>query len=378
MPERRWEWARVYARGKRWYADYALDGERVRASLGAHVTTRRQAEIALREIVMRADRGVPQKGAWRFVDALDDWVLDKKDKREKRTSAGYATHVKQIQEHFGSEILLSAVTARGIEAYLRGRVADGLGKATANKHRTTLGTFFRRAVQLGLCDRNPVEAVEPYSVRAAKKRPAGRADVASLLRALRNDPRAWARATKDGPEGEAHARGLLRDALRLVWHTGLRIGEVCGFTAADVDLDAGGLRVQASRVKGGERWTAIPRAALRLVTRLAARAKGGPLLATLDGKGAYNRIMRFRASWVEQHPEHRAAHFHLCRHAYASRAEDADVDPVVRSAGLLGHATIQMTAHYSHRAIDKLRAAQEKIAESERAARIAKGRSRPT
>lgn len=109
---------------------------------------------------------------------------------------------------------------------------------------------------------------------------------------------------------------------------------------------------------------------MRLVRRLLARGHS-TMLATHEGLPAENSLRLTLARWRKTHPEAVGLIFHGFRHAYASRAEAAGLDPVLRSRGLLGHQTIQMTARYSHRALEQLRAAQDLLSSSERASRRA-------
>lgn len=360
--------ATVYERRDRpgWFADYTdAAGARIVGKRLPGVTTRRDAVAAARSIehAVKVERA-PIPGLVVAVDALDAWLDDREARRSPATAIYYRKHARAWTEGLPLSGPLSGLTPSRLAAYLlaRSKVAS---KQTADKERTSLSAWLSWCRKRGLIAANPVEAVDRFGAAPAEREPVSAAEVADVLRKL------WA-ARRDATEDRTiHALGELCAAYRLLWHTGQRIGQLCALQSEHVDLELWAAAIVDTKRKIVKtRVLPIPGPVRRLARRLLAR--GFPtLLATRDGFPAQNSLRLTLAAWRKTHPEAVGLIFHGFRHAYASRSEDAGLDPVLRSRGLLGHETIQMTARYSHRVLEQLRAAQDLIASSERASRRA-------
>lgn len=358
--------ATVYQSKRRpgWFCDYtdAAGRRHVGKRLPATVTTRRQAEAAARAIehAVGVERA-PLPGLAVARTALDDWLVDREARRSPATATYYRKHAR-AWESLPLAGPLSGLTPSRLSAYLlmRSRAAS---KQTADKERTSLSAWLSWCRKRGLIEANPIEAVDRFGAPPNERAPADSAQVAAILKAL------WSARRVAAEERTRHALGELCAAYRLLWWTGQRIGQLCSVRRSDVDLELAAFRiVDTKRRVATPRLLPIPRPIIRLVTRLLARGFS-TMLATHEGLPAENSLRLTLARWRVDHPDAIGFIFHAFRHAYASRSEAAGLDPVLRSRGLLGHQTIQMTARYSHRALEQLRAAQDLIASSERASR---------
>lgn len=369
--------ASAYQRpGRRWWlVDYTDEaGKRVAGKrLPDDVQTRRQAEAAAHEIQRAIDRATGRRGRHALPgltlarDALADWLDDREARRAESTAKYYRKHARQFEEKLPLSKRLSALTPAVLAAY-HSRRARETSKQTADKERVSLHAWLSWCRKRGLVELNAASAVDPFGAPATKRAPVERGKFARYLRALRFE-------YQTGESGmDARRCWLLAQALRILWHAGLRIGGACSVLAAEVDTEARTMWLHEAPNKGGTREVAIPRPVVRLIARLVAETPGAWLLSTSEGLPAGNALQVTRGKFQRAHPEVRGAFPHALRHTFASRAEKYGVDPVVRSAGFLGHETIQTTSRYSHRGAEELRDALDKMASVEREQRIAASR----
>ena len=351
--------ATIYPRGPRWWISWRAGGRSHARSLGAEVRTRADAAAAKRELERELAKGallIP--GTPTLGSVIEDFVRAKERKKSPATAIYYRKHAGHFRRLLPIGRAIGEIRPAVIDGYLRRR-AEEASPATANKERTTLAVLWKWAMRQGLAATSPVLATEPYPVDPVERAPCPRAMYIAFLLDLRTEIRT------SGRWNERHIRRLYADAIRALWWTGLRLGELCRLTPADVDVDHAAIRVRSAPNKGGARWLSLP-ARLRPLFRRRISRGAATVWSTSEGRPAYNALMLFWRRWLEARPEYAGLSSHAFRHAYASRAEAAGVDPVLRSRGLLGHATIQMTAHYSHREVEQLRAAQAAIEAHER------------
>ena len=86
--------------------------------------------------------------------------------------------------------------------------------------------------------------------------------------------------------------------------------------------------------------------------------KIGRLRESLWGRSTEN----FWKRWLRKNPDHRKANFHRLRHAFTSDLERAGID-IRTSQGLTRHKTLKMLGHYSHRDLNDLRSAQNRLSQ---------------
>lgn len=371
--------ARKYRRGGKWYLDWWENGARERHPCDA--TTEEEAERARAALELRLARGrVVLRGAPTLKKLIEDFLADKKVKRESATHDTYEKHAGHFARILPMALRASEVTPEHVEAYLRTRLEgygereDGeqlygpISKITANKERVTLATIYNWAVRRRIVDANPVRAVDPFSVRPRKPE----ACPVDVYHALVSALRAYVRS---GPQSDrAASRERMADMVEVMWWTALRAGEVCKIQPEDVDAraEAWTLTVRSASNKGAA--TIVIPEQVRPIFRRRLNMKRAFVFGLEDGSHGYRALYKSWSTWLKEHPEHRAAHFHALRHAFGRRCEEEDVDPRVTQS-LMRHSTLRMTGHYSHRDLDALRDAHERLAPAARG-RARGGRSR--
>lgn len=190
---------------------------------------------------------------------------------------------------------------------------------------------------------NPLAAFEPPQLAAVQPRLLTRTDAERLLAVTRNYR--WQSPL------QTH-RNLAIVGLMLL--AGLRRAEVLRLTVADVDVDAGTIRVQRGKGRfGGKDRTAYAPPQLRVILRaylqvrdrarrthpelITSTLSDAPLRAT-GVKRLFEKLSRTMADRVSPH---------MLRHTYATLLRSAGVPDRI-AIDLMGHASLTMLKRYSH------------------------------
>jgi len=159
-------------------------------------------------------------------------------------------------------------------------------------------------------------------------------------------------------EAPAATAGLLalrdRAFLELLYASGLRVSELTGLAACDVDLEQGLVRVLGKRRK--ERIVPFGRSAAEALRRyrddarprLAAPRSGDALfLNHRGGRLSARSVARRISRWVIAAGLPRHVHPHVLRHSFATHllGNGADLRGIQE---LLGHASLSTTQRYTH------------------------------
>jgi integrase len=225
-----------------------------------------------------------------------------------------------------------------------GRVLTG---AAVNRYRDRLSGMFKRALRLGLVERNPVTGIPKHRESAGR--------IAYLT-----------------AEDEAAVRKALPPALQPAFtaavHLGFRLSEQRRLTWQDVDLLTGSLAVRRTK-NGRSRSVPMNSVVLRLLVDLATQRersddsqepvfRGLPrdaskfFPAAVKRAQAVLRVNGMDATGLD------GVTWHSCRHTFASRLVMAGVDlRTVQELG--GWRTLALVTRYAHMQPNHLRAAVE-------------------
>ena len=173
------------------------------------------------------------------------------------------------------------IVPKDIRDYLRARVdREGVHKTTANKELTTLRSVFNFAQKQEYVAKNPARMVDRFSLDAEDK---------EQLQAPVYIPRDIYEALLHSKAARSHTP--VRALMFLLYHTGMRIGELLRLRWQDVDLNNKVLHVTASPQKGGDRTPYMVSRQLRLYLRFATREARRAYEAGKWGKGVrFDRI----------------------------------------------------------------------------------------
>jgi integrase len=239
----------------RWYVSTNPTGKRRYASRTV-TGTKRDAERALRVVLQQHDRGVRVAPTTIRLDAyLDHWLADVAPLRRR---AGTVAHYREMLARYVRPTLgahrLDQLSPRDVQRLVADLERDGMPTQPAAKrgkrHQpgplspqtiryaiAVLSAALEQAVRSQMIASNPARGVE-LPKRATQRR----------MRALTIDEAAKLREAASGDRFEA--------LFLLLIGTGLRPGEALALRWADLDLDAGRLRVERSlgRRRKGEPW----------------------------------------------------------------------------------------------------------------------------
>jgi integrase len=274
--------------------------------------------------------------------------------RGPRQSAG------RIMGAFGDRPITEVTTAE-VSAFLRSLDREGLKPRNVNKHRQLLAAMFNYACradthQLGAnpvtgTDKrreDPPAALDYYEVE----------EVEALARACEQGLHRANKPARDPTEVAARQAEDRRDAdaFRLLFYTGLRLGEVLTLRWADIDLEDRLLLVRRGLSAGEEtlpkgrrhRFVPLPTPAAATLARLAGRDEfTGPddyLLANRFGRRLDPSALRRRYKRGCEAAGLRPVRLHGLRHAAGSLIARTTDAVFVRD--FLGHAKLATTDRY--------------------------------
>ena len=352
----------------RWVLAWGKARERKTQTLPG-VTTREEAEEA--RILFEAEHVRLKKertlvpGLATLRQAIEAFRREKTATAAASTQVYYRTHFRNFETRLDLGKTLSAISTQDLEDFRDARKRE-VAPETVNKELGTLRAVWALALARRLTSHNPIAAVS--DLREAEEddqeddeEPPEREVLACALRVLRARGRA-------SPE-HAEPYKLLARAFRTTWHASLRLGELCRLRPEDIRAADGAMRVRATRVKGGKRWTAIPTPIRRMIVRLSRQGHETVFACARTGANAYSSLRQLRDGFMKLYPSLKGAGFHAARHAFATAAAEV-LEDSTRSK-LLGHRRIAQTEHYTHRQIERLRLAQDAVRAAERARRVA-------
>jgi len=367
---------RLKTKGGEWYwwplgGLDALKPEKARVQ--AHRAKGRAAEgIDLREDRAAAVREVAQRMSLRtFIEDVYAPLV------RGRTKSGDGT-IKMITGRFADFLdrPLADIEVFAIERWRSAYLKQGRSPATANRLLAALKACLAEAVRLGKLKAHPLKGL-----RLARLDSIGRLRYLSpdeetrLLAALaaRDGDRREARVSANDfrrqrgyelwPEYPTYTDVLTPMVITLL-HTGLRFGEACGLTWADVDLVGALLTVRGETSKSSKtRYVPLNKTVLDVLKTWKPKKvdAGAYVFAGADGA----RLVDIKTAWknlLKSITDKPIVGFrvHDLRHTFASKLVQAGVDlNTVRE--LLGHGDIKMTLRYAHLAPEHRAAAVAKL-----------------
>ncbi|MDX9749877.1 MAG: tyrosine-type recombinase/integrase [Flavobacteriales bacterium] len=231
-----------------------------------------------------------------------------------------------------------------VRSWMMGLLEQGRTARTVNRKLSALRGYYRFARSIGHLVQDPTAAIDPP--KTAKRLPAfmGQEGMDRLL-----DPAAWPGSGDDA---------VYRLVLELLYGTGMRLAELLGLRAADVDLRRATVRVLGKRNK--ERIIPLGDGLVEaLRAHLARRPEQGVATEALlvDGRGrplARRTVQRKVAAYLGAVTTQGKRSPHVLRHTFATHMlnNGADLNAVKE---LLGHAGLAATQVYTHNTVARLK-----------------------
>ncbi|HWN11634.1 MAG TPA: site-specific integrase [Pyrinomonadaceae bacterium] len=323
---------------KRWHYEFCVRGERYRGALPEARTKwhAEQAETLIRQQVYEGKFGglVNAPRLKNFIDETNlPWA-----KGNKRSCRDDVWRSGVLIEYFGTQ-RMDEISPFQIERFKQERRAGLTWRGTlrtpasVNRELEVLSRIFSIAIDNGMNIQNPCRKVKLLRMDNQRNRYLSEDEETRLMAIL------------------VGRRAHLRSIVILALHTGMRRGEILSLRWNQIDFARGLILVQ--RTKSG-RDRMIPMNSIIRETLAAIRGQ-----ATDDQVFPINDVKR---SFVYACGKAKIAdfHFHDLRHTAATRLADRGAD-AFQIAAILGHATIQMSARYTHATDHGLRRAMESL-----------------
>jgi site-specific recombinase XerD len=250
-------------------------------------------------------------------------------------------------------------------SYLRYLGRQQLGRAAIQLRFSALRTFAKHLVRRGVVAESPVKNL---ALPKRERRLPKYLTLAQMKELLAAPGRLYAQVAQKPGRGRPFSRtAALRDAavLELIYSCGLRISELCGLRAEDLDWNE-----QLVRVRGkGKKERLAPAGApaleaIRAYWAVLPQAPAGPMPVFL---AETRKPAPLRPLQVSRRLKHYLAFAgldpgltpHKLRHSYATHLLEAGAD--LRSVQeLLGHAHLVTTQVYTHVTTERLKQAYDK------------------
>jgi integrase len=361
----------IYKRGKTWWTDFSVNGERYRESLDT--TDWRQAQAQERELIRRAAEGKltatsQQFSRLAFTVAADRYTTDRLAHLAPRTIATEKERLKPLRTFF-STLPLTRISEDSVREYVAHCKEKGAANRTVNMELGILRRILKRAKRWHLlCDE-----IELLPERHNIGRAMQHAEKVTLLKIAASRPE-WQ---------------IARLAATLALNTTMRACEIRGLQWRDIDFAEKTLTIRRSKTEAGERtiplntngWAAVlelrKRAKLFFDTEpkpdwflfphgegqgTVAQPKNRPGPAVSVTPDPTRPIITWRTAWRRLTKEAGLAglRFHdLRHHAITELAESSASDQTIMA--ISGHVSPKMLAHYSHVRLDAKRTALQTL-----------------
>jgi len=281
------------------------------------------------------------------VDPLADFLEYLKAGRNAspHTVRAYGRDLREFRE-FAGAAFPHRITHRTVRAFLAHLQAHTAARQTLARKLASLRAFYRFLRRHGRMQDNPLTGV---STPKGERRLPRFLDPAGMLALLSAPPADTVAGRRD------------RAILEVFYSTGMRLSELSGLHAGDLDFASALVRVLGKRHK--ERILPVGQPALAAVRDYLAASPapaGGALFRNLRGGSLSPRsIERLVDQYIRQIGAARGISPHSLRHAFATHLLDngADLRAVQE---LLGHVNLKTTQIYTHVTTERLKAEYRK------------------
>lgn len=324
---------RVFKRGKNWYADYAVDGKRVRKSFGRQ---KQVAELYVKNIEVKIARGEELSPKYDFISLQDFITKYLQYCQDNKSQATYKTDLSRIrafQEFLQSKGIgrLEAITPAVMEEF-KSTVLRRSQATTFNHYLTLIKAMLNKAVAWRHLKENPLSSVKKLKSTSARQVRFFTLEEVSVILEKADD--------------------LMQKVIKILLYTGMRRSELVFLLWDDIDFHNKLITVQSKPEVGfhpkSHRARSIPINPNLEQLLLDLPQKGRYLFD--DGNGKPRHCRDYYTKQFEKilkTADVKNANLHTLRHTFASNLVMAGVD--LRTVQeLLGHSTIKVTERYAH------------------------------
>lgn len=210
-----------------------VNGKRQRKTV--YGKTRREVSEKLKPALHAQQRGLPLTSEKRLGAYLEEWLAAKRPELRARTALRYEQYVRIHAVPFVGHIRLSQLSPQDLRTLYAERLEAGLSPASVGHLHAVLHTALHEGEREGVVARNVAALVTPPRVPHREMQALTPEQAKTLLAAVQSD---------------RHAA-----LYELAIATGARQGELLALRWADVDVEAGVVRIQRTLVRSADGLT---------------------------------------------------------------------------------------------------------------------------
>ena len=355
----------IYKRGKTWWTDFSVNGQRFRESLDT--TDWREAQAQEKELIVQASQGKLAQSSQKFArlpfsEAADRYIADRLPHLSASSITTERERLKPLRDYFVAVTLIS-ISSEVIRDYVARRKETGISNRTVNLETGILRRILKRAKLW----QRVADDIKPLPERRDAGRAVSKEEKARLTKAAGSKPE-WQ---------------IARLAMELALNTTMRACEIRGLLWRDIDFLERSVTVRRSKTEAGERviplnanaWAAI------LELRERARSLSGENISpdwflfphaegfTRPDPTRPMRSWRTASRRITKVADLVGFRFHdLRHHAITELAESRASEQTIMA--IAGHVSVRMLSHYSHVRLDARRNALDALANKSSAGEV--------
>ena len=329
----------VFKKGNRYYAEYYVNGKKVRESSKTNNRAIAEKLYEKRKTEIAEGRFLDKQKEYNITlfKLIDEYVKIHLKDVSKSTQKKYLVCIGKLKKYF-RDVKVVGINSRLLEGYRKARLEMGNKKATVNRDVAVLRNMLNKAVEWEELNINPIAGVKQY----------------------REIPSKIMHFTDDEIEKLLNVSGeRLKPIILTALHTGIRRAQLLSLKWSNINFENRTIYIENG--KWG-RWQEIPinDTLYNVLFEMKQKSTGEYIFTKDNGepcgdiKKSFNTILR-KAGLKDT-----GKTFHTLRHTFASRLVMAGVDlPTIKE--LMGHSSINTTMRYAHvdqqhkrEAIDKL------------------------
>ena len=329
-----------------YFADYYVNGKRVRKSLG---TSKKIADLALKDIevqIAKGELGFTPKDQT-LIKVFEEFLKYSDTNHSPSTKKRYRAIINNLEAFLGHYPYLSKISQlnpKTFEDYKASRKQKGAANKTINIELQTIRAMFTLAIKWGYCKDNPTKGVSTMKEdNHIKPRFLSKKECRLLLENCGDE---------------------LYPIFYTFLYTGMRKGELENLEWNDVDFDRKKIKIKVKdnwRPKTTEREIPINDSLLEVLRKHKKQTQRGTYVFHQKGQRIEPNRLRKQLIRIAKTCEFAdVTKIHTLRHTFASQLVMSGVDlPTVKK--LMGHSDIQTTMIYSHLADEHVDKAVEKL-----------------
>lgn len=325
----------IFLKGKNWYIDYYVKGQRKRKKIGP---SKKLALQVLQDVQLKLAKGeylgIYQEKKIPFDEYVKKYLDFSKANKANSSHRRDEVSTDHLKSFFKGKYVFE-VTPRLIEKYKIKRL-EKVGPAAVNRELACLKHMYSKAIEWGYVKENPAKGIKLLKEPPGRLRYLSPEEVDSLIDACLE-----------------HLRPIVLTAV----NTGMRRSEILSLRWADVDLT--NRKITIVNTKNNEsRVIPINQTLYEEFLKLIKQVKGEYVFSDKDGR-PFGDIKKSFASALKE-AGIKDFRFHDLRHTFGSHLVMQGVD--LRTVQqILGHKDIKMTMRYAHLSPEYVQKAVEKL-----------------